>query len=92
MMFTEETCSYVPEPVQGHFANNKSREGGMGWIPMAQFEVQWGSYIPFLKGAKIFWLILPLIFKCLFTAGATKHDIKNNIHIIIIFVTDNIYL
>jgi len=55
-------------------------------MPMAQFEVQWGTYVALFKGAKKSRLIGLLTLETMVTAGVPKHDIKNNIHFII-FVT-----
>ena len=70
MIFTAENRSYVPETCPVPFANNKSYMGGMGWIPLAQFEVQWDSYIPRLIGL--------LLLETLVSARVPKRDIKNN--------------
>jgi len=58
------------------FANNKSNVGGREWMPMAQFEVQWGTDIPSFKGAKKSGLIRLIICGTLVTAGVPKHDKK----------------
>jgi len=62
-------------------------------MPMAQFEVQWGTYVPLIKGAKKSRLGL-LILETLFIAGVPKQDIKiiPILLFFIIFVTAYIYI
>jgi len=56
---------------------------------MAQFEVQWGTYVALFKGAKKSRLIGLLILETMVTAGVPKHDIKNNIHFILFYFICN---
>ena len=74
----QKTAVMAKKSDQCHFASKKSHIGGMEWLPLARFEVQWGTDIPSFKGAKKSRSLGLLILESLVTAGVPKYDIKNN--------------
>ena len=72
----QKTAVMAKKSDQCHFASKKSHIGGIEWLPLARFEVQWGTDIPSFKGAKKSGLIRLIICGTLVTAGVPKHDKK----------------